>query len=408
MKDVIVTGMGVVSSVGHTIEGFWAALAGGVVGIRQVPPADSEGHGWLAAPVQDSFGAEELFDPRQLPGTDRHTQMLVAATESALADAGLPDLPSRRTAIVTGTAMGGLASAFDAQQAYDEGGLAALPNKVQIQIWPNQGAYQIAARHGVHGPQLTLCTACASSLDAIGTGARFIESGIADVAVVGGSDAHLRAVILMSAGALGMGARTDDPSRACLPFDRDRGGIVVGEGAGVLVLESRRHARQRGARGLASVSGYASMSDAFHPTSPDPSGTWQAATMGEALADAGAGVSDIAGILAHGTGTRVGDAAEMKAINAHLGSSAPGTPVTSIKGNLGHTSGAAAVMSTIAAVTGMRRGLMVPTAGTRDVDPLAAFQVVTGAPAELADGLVQVNAFGTGGQNASLLVGPPD
>lgn len=406
MDDVVVTGVGVISSIGCTPDDFWAGLAGGALGIRRATPEESEGHAWISAPVDTDFGAADLLEPRLLAGTDRHTQMLLAACERALAHSGLETLPQRRTAIVTGTAMGGLASAFDAQQAYDRGGVSALPSKIQIQIWPNQGAYQIAARHHVHGPQLTLCTACASSLDAIGTGARFLESGVADVALVGGSDAHLRAAILMSAGRLGMGSRSDDPARACTPFDVDRAGIVVGEGAGVLVLEHRRHARERGATPLAAIRGYASMGDAYHPTSPDPSGEWQTLTMAEALADAGASASDLSAVVAHGTGTKVGDASEIAALNRHLGAHASATPVTSIKGNVGHTSGAAGVMSVITAIDSLRNGRLVPTAGTRQVDPAAEFPVVIGEPAVTRQGLVQVNAFGTGGQNASLILGP--
>jgi len=299
--------------------------------------------------------------------------------------------------------MGGLNSVIEGQEAYDLKGPEAIPNKVQIRMWPNMGAAQIAYKWGLHGPQLTLCTACASSADAIGTGARHIASGTADVAIVGGSDAHLKPLILLSAGGLGAGSAAVDPDRALMPFDKQRTGMVVGEGAGVLVLESRAHAEARGATVLAGVAGYGSLADSYHPSSPHPDGTWQALTMQHALADAGLSTADIAGVVAHGTGTRAGDIAELRALNQYLGDDADGVKVASIKGHVGHTSGAAAVFSAIAAVRALGERTMVHNRGTSDPEDEAHFEVVTGGPAPLGDGVVQVNAFGFGGQNASLI-----
>ena len=405
MKDVVVTGMGVVSSIGSTVDRYWESLTSGRIGIVKASAEDlGADRPGLWAPIDGGFGAEELLDDKVLAGTDRHTQMLMVAAENAREQAGLGELDPLRTALVTGTSMGGLNSVIDAQSAYEDGGAPAVPNKVQIKMWPNMGAAQLAYRWKLHGPQLTLCTACASSADAVGTAARLIESGIADVAVAGGSDAHLKPVVLLSAGGLGAGSAEVDPARGLLPFDKGRSGMVVGEGAGALVLESRRHAQARGARILAAVRGYGSLADSYHPSSPDPSGEWQALTMSNALADAGLERSDIAGIVAHGTGTRIGDAAELRAINRYLGEHAEKVVVASTKGHIGHTSGASAVMSMIAAIESLRTRRFVHNAGTTDPEDEARFRIVTGGPVELGEGAVQVNAFGFGGQNASVLL----
>lgn len=405
MKDVVVTGSGVVSSIGSTVEGFWESLLAGRIGITGATPEDlgSDSPG-LWAPIRGGFGAEELLDERVLNGTDRYAQMLMVAAEGARTDAGLDELDPLRTAVLTATSMGGLNSVIDAQAAYDAGGQEALPNKVQIRMWPNMGGAQLAYRWKLHGPQLTFCTACASSADAVGNAARMVEAGAVDVAVVAAGDAHLRPLVLLSAGGLGAGSTSLDPARGLMPFDKARTGMVVGEGAGALVLESREHARARGAEVLAAVRGYGSLADSYHPSSPDPSGEWQAMTMSNALREAGLGSADVAGVVAHGTGTKVGDVSEIRAVNQVLGDHAERAKVASIKGHIGHTSGAAAVMSMVAGIRAMSTGDFPANAGTTDPEDEARFEVVIGGPAKLGDGAVQINAFGFGGQNASVVL----
>lgn len=408
MRDVVVTGIGVVSSIGQTVESYWDNLAAGTVAIRRASRDElgADDH-VLWAPIDD-FDPAGRLDDRAIAGTDRFAQILMIAAQDAVAHAGLDTLHPLRTAVVTGTSMGGLNSVIDAQADYDRGGADAVPKKVQIKMWPNMGAAQLAYHWKLHGPQLTLCTACASSADAIGTGARFIEAGLVDVAVVGGSDAHLRPLVLLSAGALGAGSKARDPLRASLPFDKNRSGMVVGEGGAVLVLERRAHAAARGARAYATVAGYGSLGDSYHPSSPDPSGEWQALTMQHALDDAGLDVSAVSGVVAHGTATVVGDLSEIRAVNAYLGSHAPAVKVASVKGHIGHSSGAAAVMSSVAAIKALQDGELVMNAGTTEPEDEARFELVTRAPAKLCGGHVQVNAFGFGGQNASLIFGPVD
>lgn len=404
MQDVVVTGSGVVSSLGSTVDAYWEGLKASRSGIRTATAEEfgSDAPG-VWAPVLHDFVGPARLDPRVEAGSDRHTQMLMVAAGSAFEDSKLDSLDPLRTAVITGTSMGGLNSVIEGQEEYDAHGPSAIPNKVQIKMWPNMGAAQLAYKWKLHGPQLTVCTACASSADAIGIGARHIQSGLVDVALVGGSDAHLKPLVLLAAGGLGAGSSSMDPERALMPFDKDRTGMVVGEGAGVLVLERRQHAEARGARILGSVRGYASLADSYHPSSPDPTGEWQALTMKQALVDADLDVGDVAAVVAHGTGTRIGDVSEIRALNDYLGDRAPDVKVASIKGHIGHTSGAAAVMSAIAAIRGLDEGTLVHNRGTSNPEDEARFEVVTHGPAAITPGAIQINAFGFGGQNASLV-----
>src|SRR5690606_21744798 len=187
--------------------------------------------------------------------------------------------------------MGGTRALMQAQHRFETSGADAVPRKVMIQIWPNMAAAQIAMRHGIHGPSLTICTACASSIDAIGTATRLIQTGQADVVITGGTEAAGDADFTPATSAAqrgyGMSAPVDDPRLACRPFDRDRAGMASGEGAGMLILEAREHAERRGANVLGVVRGYASIADACHPSSPDPTGEWEALVMRRALDDSG-------------------------------------------------------------------------------------------------------------------------
>ena len=411
MSEVVVTGMGAVTSLGHDVPRFWAGLRDGEVAVHEAPWADANHFAWWSS-VRD-FDPGDWVSPAVASGSDLFTLLALAASEQALQEAGLAEPDPRRTGVVLGTSMGGTRALLKAQHALETGGPDAVDRKTMIQIWPNMAAAQIAMKRGLHGPSLTFCTACASSLDAIGSAADLIRSGRADVVIAGGAEGGFGLpdgspdgafVPAVFHGQAAYGVTTGDAARlrASIPFDVDRTGIVVGEGAGMVVLESRTYAERRGAAVLGSVRGYASLADAHHPSSPEPNGTWEAETMEQALASAGLTAADVDAVLAHGTSTPKGDTAEIRAINRVY----RGEPVkvTSIKGNLGHTAGAAGAMSAIAALNALREGVLPHTAGTTKVDPEADFEVVTTRPAEIASAHVQVNAFGFGGQNASLVL----
>jgi 3-oxoacyl-[acyl-carrier-protein] synthase II len=359
------------------------------------------------------FDPGAWVEPIVESGSDSFTLFALAATDQALRQAGLTDLDPRRTGISMGTSMGGTRALLKAQHQLETGGPEAVDRKTMIKIWPNMAASQIGMRWRLHGPSLTFCTACASSIDAIGAGAELIRAGRADVVIAGGAEGayglpdgrpdhdFVPAVFYSQAG-YGVTNGHAERLRASIPFDVNRSGIVVGEGAGVVVLESRDHADRRGATVLGAVAGYASLADSYHPSSPDPAGTWEAEAMTQALASRGLAARDVDAIIAHGTSTPKGDSAEIRAINQVY----RGRPVkvTSIKGNLGHPGGAAGALSVIAALSALRDGYLPHIAGTSTVDPEAEFEIVTRRPTPIISGHVQVNAFGFGGQNASLVL----
>jgi 3-oxoacyl-[acyl-carrier-protein] synthase II len=281
-----------------------------------------------------------------------------------------------------------------------------------LRVWSNMAAAQLCVRYGVHGPSLTVTTACASSLDAIGQAARMVASGQVDSALAGGAEGgwpsgrpgieDFRPVTSVAGRILGMESPVADPARAVLPFDVDRSGIVFGEGAVFAVLESEASVRARGAEPLAWLRGYGSCSDSYHPSSPDPSGRWEARAMELALADAGAGPADVDAVVAHATGTPKGDTAELKALDLVFGRE--DLLVTSVKGHTGHTGASAGAVGVVTAVEALRTGVLSHTAGTTTVDPEAHVDVVVGAPRTADLDTVQVNAFGFGGQNASVVL----
>jgi 3-oxoacyl-[acyl-carrier-protein] synthase II len=259
---------------------------------------------------------------------------------------------------------------------------------------------RIAMHWKLHGPQLAISTACASSLDAIGTAANMIERGEVETAIAGGTEMPLSPLVyesLLRAGAL---SRNADSQRASRPFDADRDGFVMGDGGAMLVLESVEHATRRGTPILARIRGYGSVADAHHITSPDPSARYEIAAMQKALAQASEAARACAVVYAHATGTIVGDTVEMRAINAVN----PNALVTSIKGHVGHSMGAAGAMCAVAAIAGMHAQCVPPTMGTQQPEAEARFEVVMERPRAFAYDAFQLNAFGFGGQNASLVM----
>lgn len=404
MKNVAITGQGVISSLGFTLPEFNAGLDAGTIKSERVPWAGEAGNGNLFASSIDGFVATEWMDERVVDGTDPFAQYAIAAAIDAVADSGL-ELDPERTAVVMGTSMAGASTLYDAQAAYEREGYDAIPRKLQLRAWPNMAAGQIALRWKLHGPLLTVSTACASSIDAIGLAAQMIESGQVDVAIAGGCDFGGAKISQLSAARYGMSpTNVEDPHMVCRPFDKNRVGIISGEGAGVLVLERLEHARARGARIDGLVRGYASLSDGYHPSSPDPSATWEIRAIETAQRNAGMTAGDIGALVAHGTGTPVGDTAEITAINSVFGDRAADVAVTSIKGHVGHTAGAAGVMGIMAALHTFREGTLAPTASTTDLDDAIAFRVPLGEPAKVTKDAAQVNGFGFGGQDASIVL----
>jgi 3-oxoacyl-[acyl-carrier-protein] synthase II len=411
----VITGAGVVSPLGCSVEEMIDALTSNRIGIGPAPwlrPGEDRVSHY--APVR-GFDPARWLTPTVEKGTDLFAQFALAATMQAVEAAGLTELDARRTAVVHGTSMGGMRSLMLAQFEAEQHGIEAIDRKTMIKIWPNMASAQIAMHWELHGTQLTICTACASSLDALGTAQALIGSGQADVALVGATeggltradgtaDAEFVPASFHCQAFYGMTTVEPDPARASLPFDVARSGIVTGEGSAALIVESADHAQARGAEILAELVGYASLADGYHPSSPDPTGTWEAEAMSQAIDRAGLTPDEVDVLFAHATATPKGDEAEILAINAVHGERENPIPVTALKGHLGHTGAASGAMSVIAAIHTLRTGIFPNVAGTTDVDPAVRFRVVTGQPLEVSAGVAQINSFGFGGQDASIIL----
>ncbi|MBV9718594.1 MAG: beta-ketoacyl-[acyl-carrier-protein] synthase family protein [Candidatus Eremiobacteraeota bacterium] len=399
MEQVAVTGLGIVSPLGNTTELFWRNLLDGKRAIAPMA-ADARVSGntfWAA--VGDDFLDESLLPRAALRNTDRFTQYAMAATAEALDSARLT--PPHGTAVVLGNTMGGFPLVAESQTRFLDGARQVTP-KLMALVIPNMASASIAMHWKLHGPQLAISTACASSLDAIGLAAGMIERGEIEAAITGGSETLLSPLVyesLVRAGAL---SRNDDVTLASRPFDVDRDGFVMGDGAGVLVLERVESAQARGVPILARIRGYGSVADAYHITSPDPSARYEVRAMRDALERSGEAGDECQVVYAHATGTIVGDAAEAKAID-EIYSARPAI-VTSIKGHLGHSMASSGAMCAIAGIRGMLEGRIPPTIGTQRVDRQTRFDLVTREPRVHRYTAIQVNAFGFGGQNASLIL----
>lgn len=418
LKPVPITGAGAVTPIGVGVEEFLAGWRRGALGITRAPWSQDAPLPLLTAQVPDHFDPVAVLGERVVAGTDRGAQCAIVAAQEALERAGL-DAPGAldpmRTAVVDGTAAGGLHSIMYGQHRFDAAGVDAIPPKTMLAAQANMAAAQIAIRHGLHGPLRTITTACASGLDALGTAVDLLVLDRADVALCGGSDAAAVSdapgfvpVFSIAGRVFGMESPALDPARAVLPFDVDRKGIVFGEGAAWFVLETADRAADRGAEPLGWVLGVGSCAEGHHPSSPEPSGRWQAHAMDLALADAGIGPEDVDVVLAHATGTPKGDLAEARALAQVFASVASPPPVTALKGSIGHTGGASGPMSVVAALDVLRTGQVEPVLGTTRLDPEVAIDVVLGTPRAIDARIAMVNAFGFGGQDACLIIASPE
>jgi 3-oxoacyl-[acyl-carrier-protein] synthase II len=408
LEHVAITGLGVISSIGLDLPTFNANLLAGKVVAG--PARWREGHENIWMSLIDDFAPARWMEDRVIRNSAPFAQYAIAAAAQAVADAGLEQFDPFRTAVVVGSALGGVDGQAEDQARLDASGPAAISSKFMANSLLNMPAAHISLRYGLHGPQLAIATACASSHDAMGIAARMIEAGEIDVAIVGGTDCAISPLVFFGARNNRMFTPQPDPLKTCRPFNAERFGVMLGEGAGMFVLEHTAHAKRRGARIHGRLRGYATLADGYHPSSPEPEGRWEERVMERAVADAGlpGGLDDVDAVVAHGTGTPVGDIAELGALNRLYGARRTPMRVMSPKGNFGHPHGPAGALGLLAGLFSMQQGALMPTAGTHDprdlmpeVDRLHA---VIGAPAEGAIEVLQVNAFGFGGQNASLIV----
>ena len=408
VENVAITGLGVISSIGLDIAQFNAGLLAGTVVARAAPWQDGHENIWMS--LIEGFDPAPWMEERVLRNSTTFSHYAIAAAAQAVADAGIESFDPLRTAVVIGSALGGVDSYADDAARFSAGGPGAISPKFMVNSLLNMPAAHIALRYGLHGPQLSIATACASSHDAMGLAARMIESGEIDVAITGGTDCAISPLVFFGARNNRMFTPQPDPLKTCRPFHKDRIGVMLGEGAGVFVLERAEHARRRGATIHARLRGYATLADAYHPSSPEPEGRWEQRVMELAIENARLprGTDSVDAVIAHGTGTPVGDIAELGALNRIYGTRDRPMRVMSPKGNFGHPHGPAGALGLLAGLFSMQQGALMPTAGTYDerelMPEVGRLHAVIKAPAEGRIDTLQVNAFGFGGQNASLVV----
>jgi 3-oxoacyl-[acyl-carrier-protein] synthase II len=392
VTEVVVTGRGVVSSIGEGADAFFDALLAKRSGI------------------EDGVGACTAFDPetamsaKDVRRADRYTQLAVAAAAQAVAEAAIDGIEPERLGVLVGTGVGGLATLENECKTWLEGGDRAVSPHFVPMMMPNAAAGTIAMQLGAYGPGFSVASACATGAHAIGEATRMIKRGEADVVVAGGTEAALTGLCLAAFRRMGALSR-EGVSR---PFDARRDGFVMGEGAGVLVLERADHARARGAKVFARIAGYGASNDAFHITQPDPAGRGATQAMRATLRDAAAEPADVGYINAHGTSTPFNDKIETAAIRHVFNGASTPPPVSSTKSAIGHLLGAAGAVEAVVCVESVRRGVLPPTLNYADPDPDCDLDYVPEGPRE-APGLKLAlsNSFGFGGQNACLAVAAP-
>ncbi len=410
-RRVAITGIGAISAAGLDPEALWRSCLEGRSGIRRISFIDpSEFPSQIAGEVRD-FDPEQYLDPKLVSRTDRFCQMALAAAHQALADAGfgglgpLPEDLQERTAVIFGSGIGGMKTFEDQYRRLVERG----PRRVSPFFVPmmivDMAAGMIAIETGALGPNFCVVTACATATHNIGEAAQKIRTGAADMAIAGGAEATIIASALAGfSAAKALSRRNDDPERACRPFDRDRDGFVMAEGAAAVILEDMDRARERGARVYAELVGYGSSGDAYHMTAPRPDGRAAALAMRWALEDAGIEPGDVDFISAHAPGTRDGDAAEAVAIEALFGDKAAGVSVASTKPIHGHQLGAVGATELITCLLAMRDGVVPPTINCDNPERDYAFDLVRGQPKSRDIKVAMSNSFGFGGHNAVLVV----
>ena len=407
-KRVVITGIGAVTPIGIGKENFWQALVDGKNGIDRITHCDSTDLTSQIAGEVKNFVPEDYIDKKEAKRMDRYTQFAMAAAKMAIEDSKL-DLETENTERIgtfIGAGIGGIETMHNQyEKLFDKGPSRISPFFIPMMI-ANMAAGQVAIAHKLHGPSSCIVTACATGTNCIGDAYRVIERGEADVMLAGGTEASITPAAI--AGFCAMKAlctdHNDDPAHASRPFDKNRSGFVMGEGAGVVVLETLEHAKQRGAHIYAEIIGYGTNSDAYHITSPAPHGTYQAKCMRLALDDAGINPADVDYINAHGTSTHMNDAGETEAIKTVWGEAAKDVSVSSIKSMTGHLLGAAGGVECIATALAIENDLMPPTINYETPDEGLDLDYVPNKARTKTIRAAISNSFGFGGHNACLVL----
>lgn len=408
MQDrIVITGMGTVNPLGLNVKESWGNLIAGVSGVAPITLFDSSPLQVHIAAEVKRFKSEDYMDAKEARRRDRFEQFAIAAAKEALADSGLEITAANagRIGVIISSAIGGLQSLQEATITnHTEGPRRVSPFLIPM-LMANGGAGMTAIEFGIKGPCFSVASACASGSDGIGTALMMLRTGMIDAALTGASEATITSTGVAAFDRVGaMSRHNDNYSMTPQPFDKNRDGLVMGEGSAVLVLERESDAKARGANIYAEMAGYGATADAFHVTAPHDHGAGGAAAMLMALSSARANIDDVGYINAHGTGTLLNDQAETRAIKAAFGDLAYKTPISSSKSMTGHMMGATGALEAIFCVQAIREGILPPTIHYETPDPECDLDYIPNKSREARISLAISNAFGFGGHNAVLAV----
>ncbi len=402
MNKPVITGMGVVSPLGNTVPELWDALCAGRSGIRPVSFEGDAGYSKIAGQAQDVTPAG--MGPKEIRRQSRFILFAVEASDQAIRQAGfdMNKEDPRRCAVVVGSGIGGVIDIHDNSVIMHTSGPRRVSPLFITRALANIAPGQVAIRHGFQGANRCVVTACASGTQALGEAADLIRCGRADVVLAGGAEATVFPFGMAGFAAIrALSARNDEPERASRPFDRDRDGFVMGEGAGMLLIESEAHAKARGAEILAEVAGMGESCDAYHVTAPLPDGSGPARSMQEALNQAQLNPEEVQYCNAHGTSTSLNDAGESRALRTVFGETGP--IVSSTKSMIGHLLGAAGAVEAVACVMSLRTGIVHPSINYDTPDPECPVNLAANTAREMQVNAAISNSLGFGGHNASII-----
>jgi 3-oxoacyl-[acyl-carrier-protein] synthase II len=407
MRRVVVTGLGCISPVGNNVQESWNSLLAGKSGAGMITHFDASRHKTKFAAEVKGFDGAALFGPRDARKMDRFTQFAMAATLEALEQSGFKaDETNRdRVGVIIGTGIGGIGTLLEQAEVLRERGPERVSPFLVPMMISDSAPGMLAIRFGVRGPNMAIATACASGNNAIGESLETIRRGSADVMIAGASEAALVPVAMAGMNVMtALSTRNNDPQTASRPFDKERDGFLMGEGAGILILESLDHARARSANILAEVTGYGTTDDAHHISAPAENGAGAALSMKLALEDAGLTINDIDYINAHGTSTPLNDKSETAAIKTIFGEQAYQIPVSSTKSMTGHLLGASGAVEAVFCAMAIRDGILPPTINYQTPDPECDLDYVPNQPRKVSSKHVMSNSFGFGGHNATIVI----
>ncbi len=406
-QRVVITGLGCVSPLGNDVSTLWSNILAGKSGVGYITHYDtSQFKVKIGAEVKD-FDGVALFGTRDARRMDRFVQFALAATLQALKHSNLTITESNRDRVgaILGSGIGGMSTLADQTHIFFNRGPDRVSPLLVPMMLPDAAASMVALHLGVRGPNLAIVSACASGTNAIGEAVEMIRHGRADVIFSGGCEAVIVPIAMAGLSVMtALSTRNDEPERASRPFDKERDGFVMGEGAGVMVLESMHHAQERGAQIFGEVTGYGTSNDAYHISAPAENGAGAAICMEKALEDAGMKVSDISYINAHGTSTTLNDKSETDAIKTVFGELAYKVPTSSTKSMTGHLLGAAGGLEAVICVKTMEDGILPPTINYENPDPECDLDYVPNYARPAVVENIMSNSFGFGGHNASIII----